>query len=101
MKYKDGSVTTPKIADGAVTIAKIADSAVTRDKIAGGAVTFAKLADSLKTFITPEMFGAKGDGTTDDTAAIQAAIEAFLTPSTSQIVGWVYTENSAWAAISL
>ena len=38
-----------------------------------GAVTYAKLNDSLKAYVTPEMFGAVGDGTTDDTAAIQAA----------------------------
>ena len=49
--------------------------------IADGSLTEAKFTDTLKLktikdYVTPEMFGAKGDGETDDTAAVKTAIES-------------------------
>lgn len=49
-----------------------------------GSLTEVKLADSLKLktikdYVTPEMFGAKGDGSTDDSAAINASIQYGIT----------------------
>lgn len=58
-KYKNGSVTTPKIADGAVTGAKVDTS-------------FLKTIENA--YVTPEQFGAVGDGVTDDTLAINNAL---------------------------
>ena len=57
----------------------VQNGAVTTAKLASGSVIEAKLADSLKLktikdYVTPEMFGAVGDGVADDTQAWQNAI---------------------------
>ena len=41
-----------------------------------GAITYNKLNAEIKVFVTPEMFGAKGDGVTDDSIAIQNALNS-------------------------
>ena len=46
----------------------VQDGSITREKIAGGVLPF----------VTPEMFGALGDGEHDDSAAIQAAFDTGL-----------------------
>ena len=59
-------------------------------------VVLKSLVDEAKLFITPQMFGAKGDGVADDTAAIQAALD---TASLIYIPDGVYminATNSGW-----
>ena len=74
------SVTTSAIANGAITAANLASNAVTASAIADGAISQSKLNFQLG-FINARNppFGAMGDGTNDDTAAIQSALNNVAT----------------------
>lgn len=48
----------------------------------------------LEVFITPEMYGAKGDGSTDDTAAIQAAFNAVTANKPIILTGQYYCTDT-------
>ena len=71
------SVTTPAIANGAITAATLAPNAVTASAIADGTISQSKLNFQLG-YINARNppFGAVGNGTNDDTAAIQSALNS-------------------------
>lgn len=76
-KLAPGAVLTQNIAPGAVTSAQLADNSVTTAALADGAVTQAKLNFQLGYLNAQNPpYGAKGDGATDDTGAIQAALNS-------------------------
>lgn len=85
----DDTVSTSSIKDGAVTGAKLAGSAVTDASVkananidssklsflqAGAAAARRPIQDRLRDTLSVKDFGVKGDGTTDDTATINAAL---------------------------
>ena len=105
-KIADGSITANKLSTDAVTTSKLADNAITSQKIADGAIVDADInaaagvnasklsfaqagtgtvvrtvESKLRDTAAAADFGAVGDNTTNDTAAIAAARTAF--PSTS------------------
>lgn len=66
------------VLDGSISTDKLADGSVTTDKLSDGVVTMDKLSLDLRQIsrydcVTPEQFGAVGDGVTDDSAAFVAA----------------------------
>ncbi|MDF2653062.1 MAG: hypothetical protein K0Q73_8867 [Paenibacillus sp.] len=115
IKLADGSITTAKIVAGAVGTTQLADLAVTQAKIANGAVGVNQLATGLAATVdvnaqfmkraldvTSAPFSAKGDGVTDDSAAVNAAIDyanangythVFL-PSVHMIKGIIYLKSN-------
>ena len=53
-----------------------------------------KSTGSLEVFTTPEMYGAKGDGSTDDTAAVQAAFNAATANKPIILTGQYYCTDT-------
>ena len=101
-----GAVTSDKIANGTILNADVnASAGIVATKLAftqSGTGATARTVDSkLKDVVSVKDFGATGNGTTDDTAAIQAAINAALSqPITSGGAGSVFFPAGAYKVTS-
>lgn len=113
LAHPDGSVKTAKIADGAVTEPKYATGSVSTRALANGSVGPSQLQAGLSSTVdvnaqfakrgidvTSAPYNAKGDGVTDDTASIQAAIDA-ITALGSQRGGVLYFPPGTYLVSSL
>lgn len=94
----DGSVTKEKLADSAVSASKIETGGVSSRTIASGAVTESKISSETliklsNRYVTPEMYGAVGDGVTDDGVAVQTAFNEAVTQKVPVYLHHIYKCN--------
>lgn len=84
------TISSPAVTGGTLTGTDVSSSEV----VTTGAVTSRKLSGKLSEFVSVKDFGALGDGTTDDTSAIQSALNSgistiFVPPGTYYITSTI------------